>query len=89
MRARPAVDDLYCPIIQELREHRILERFPGRTEADLYLWIMDHRYYLAQRYGQAVDFEAAALDYAQHYAPDLLRRLWRRALQRWRAQPTP
>jgi hypothetical protein len=82
-------DDLYVPIIKELREHRILERFPGRTEADLYLWIMDHRYYLAQRYGQQVDFEAATLDYAQHYAPDLLRRLWQRALQRWRGQPTP
>lgn len=82
-------DDLYHPIIAELCEHHLLERFPGRTEADLYLWIMDHRYYLAQRYGQEVDFEAAALDYAQHYAPDLLQRLWQRALQRWRGQPTP
>jgi len=82
-------DDLYRPIIEELREHRLLERFPGRTEADLYLWIMDHRYFLAQRYGQEVNFEAAALDYVQHYAPDLLHRLWQRARQRWRGQATP
>lgn len=32
-------DNVYHPVIQLIREYGILEVFPGRTEADLYLWI--------------------------------------------------
>ena len=71
-------DTLYCPVITEIREHHMLKRFPGRTEADLYLWIMDHRFYLAQASGADVGTEQAAKDYAAHYAPNPLRRLWQR-----------
>jgi len=32
-------DNVYQPVIHLIREYGILEVFPGRTEADLYLWI--------------------------------------------------
>jgi hypothetical protein len=32
-------DYVYLPVIRLIREYRILEVFPGRTEADLFLWI--------------------------------------------------
>ena len=32
-------DHVYQPIVSLIREYQILEHFPGRTEADLYLWI--------------------------------------------------
>src|SRR5919112_776211 len=32
----------YCPISEMIREERILDAFPGRTELDLYLWIVYH-----------------------------------------------
>jgi len=32
-------DHVYQPVIHLIREYGILEVFPGRTEADLYLWI--------------------------------------------------
>jgi len=32
-------DNVYQPIAELIREYGILEHFPGRTEADLYLWI--------------------------------------------------
>ena len=37
----------YRPIAEMIREERILDAFPGRTELDLYLWIVFHRERLA------------------------------------------
>jgi hypothetical protein len=37
----------YRPIAEMIREERILDAFPGRTELDLYLWIIYHRERLA------------------------------------------
>ncbi|MEJ7815694.1 MAG: hypothetical protein WKF53_11020 [Rubrobacter sp.] len=37
----------YCPISEMIREDRILDAFPDRTELDLYLWIVYHRERLA------------------------------------------
>ena len=37
----------YRPIAEMIREERILDAFPGRTEIDLYLWIVNHRERLA------------------------------------------
>ena len=36
-------DMVYLPIVQVIREQRVLKRFPGRTDADLYRWVMDNR----------------------------------------------
>jgi hypothetical protein len=33
----------YSPIAEMVREERVLEAFPDRTELDLYLWIVNHR----------------------------------------------
>jgi hypothetical protein len=54
-------------MIEIFRRHQILKKFPGRTEADLYLWITNHRYFLMQKYGPDVGFENAALDFAEKY----------------------
>jgi uncharacterized ParB-like nuclease family protein len=77
-------DRLYKRVVDETREHKVLDKFPGRTEADLYLWIMDHRYYLTKQYGEDVGSEKAAVDFGKHFSPDILRRLWLKAKQRWR-----
>ena len=37
----------YRPVAEMIREERILDAFPGRTELDLYLWIVYHRERLA------------------------------------------
>jgi hypothetical protein len=68
-------DTVYRPVIEIIRAHRLLEDFPGRTEADLYLWIMDHLYYLREAYGPEVDAESAALDYAEQFPEHPIRRL--------------
>lgn len=45
-------DNVYMPIVNVIRQSRILKEFPGKTEADLYLWVLDHQQYLAQAEGQ-------------------------------------
>jgi Domain of unknown function (DUF4032) len=52
--------NLYLPTVQEIQENDLLKDFPGRTEADLYLWISDHRYFLSKAIGHDVGLEAAA-----------------------------
>jgi hypothetical protein len=36
-------DNAYLPLVKMIREQGIVNSFPGRTEADLYLWLVDHR----------------------------------------------
>ncbi|MBO9345936.1 MAG: DUF4032 domain-containing protein [Chloroflexi bacterium] len=61
-------DNLYMPIVEAIRKTGALSDFPGRTEADLYLWIMDHRHFLKEQYGRDVSPEQATADYARQYA---------------------
>lgn len=44
-------DTVYRPMVETIRSSRVLEGFPGRTETDLYFWVMDHLHRLKARYG--------------------------------------
>ncbi|HXD09474.1 MAG TPA: hypothetical protein VN653_05375 [Anaerolineales bacterium] len=44
-------DHVYAPIINTIHETDILKDFPGKTEGDLYLWVLDHQHYLAEEEG--------------------------------------
>lgn len=41
-------DTIYLPVIEIIRNKGLQRDFPNRTEADLYLWIAEHRYYLEE-----------------------------------------
>lgn len=60
-------DNVYQPIIDAIRDEDILDDFPGRTGADLYLWIIDHKHYLREGCGCDVPPEEAATDYAEQF----------------------
>lgn len=47
-------DRVYLPIVQVIRESKVLKAFPGKTEGDLYLWVLDHQHYLAEAEGQSL-----------------------------------
>lgn len=53
-------DKVYLPIVQVIRESNVLDDFPGKTEGDLYLWVLDHQHYLAQTEGQPLQPPAEA-----------------------------
>jgi hypothetical protein len=44
-------DTVYLPIVEIIRSSKILKDFKGKTEADLYLWTLDHQHYLAHEQG--------------------------------------
>jgi hypothetical protein len=41
-------DNVYLPVVEVIRARGVLSAFPERTEADLYRWIMDHRWYMRE-----------------------------------------
>jgi hypothetical protein len=52
-------DTVYMPVVSVIRDTNILRDFPGKTEADLYLWVLDHQRYLAEA-GEALQPPEAA-----------------------------
>lgn len=60
-------DNVYLPIVREIRTHQLLSYFPGRTEADLYRWIIEHRWYMRERMGSDPGPAQAALSYTQQF----------------------
>jgi hypothetical protein len=73
-------DHLYWPIVRAIRENGILRDFPRRTEADLYLWIMDH-YHFLREHDERIGLEDAAIDFARNYSQRLDKRLLRSVRQ--------
>jgi hypothetical protein len=57
-------DAVYSPIAAIIRESRLLSRFPGATEADLYVFIGKHWGELNRRYGPLFTLEEAAEDFS-------------------------
>jgi len=62
-------DDVYAPARLMIQEKGMLRDFPGRTEADLYLWIVRHRSELEEELGWPIRPEAAASDLATQFGP--------------------
>ena len=58
-------DTVYMPIVQVVRKSGILKEFPGKTEGDLYLWVIDHQHYLAEQGRDLQSPEAAAQDFLE------------------------
>jgi len=58
-------DNVYLPIIRAIRKHGILKQFPGRTEADLYIWISRWQHELSERYDKFISAEEAVDDFGE------------------------
>ncbi len=69
-------DTVYRPIVDVIREQKVLAGFPGRTESDLYLWLVDHMHYLRETEGD-VDLVEAAQDFTAEFSERPMDRLVR------------
>jgi hypothetical protein len=67
--------NVYKPITDVIREDRILSRFPGRTCADLYVWVVKHWDELKHKYGHTFTMQDAARDFSKRYGKSLWQRL--------------
>jgi nucleotide-binding universal stress UspA family protein len=61
-------DTVYLPVVNIIRERGLLIDFPDRTEADLYLWIADHRAALEEELKSEVEIANAADDLAGQFS---------------------
>lgn len=59
-------NNVYNPIAQIIKEQWLLANFSGRTEADLYVWIVKHWDFLKKKYG-AYSMAEAARDFSRKY----------------------
>ena len=74
-------DEVYLPMVQVIQDNQILKNFPNRTEADLYIWIIEHMWYLREEYQQDISMAEAATHYARAYSEHPFR--WLMDLARW------
>ncbi len=75
------IENVYLPIVEEIRRSGILKEFPGRTEADLYLWIAQHREQLRARYGlsRPPSPHTAVTTFAEEHGGHPVRRILKQA----------
>lgn len=59
------VDNIFSPMIDVIREQKIMSHFPDRTESDLYVWIIEHLAYIKQRFPSGIGFHEAASDFSR------------------------
>lgn len=77
--AKSWFDNVYTPIVREIRRDGLLATFPGKTEGDLYLWIVRHWDNLKNSTGnQSVSITAAARDYKKRFGTGFLDRMKQR-----------
>lgn len=48
-------DVVYTPVARAIAQHGLLDGFPGRTEADLYLFLSEHRAQLEKEFGWSLE----------------------------------
>jgi hypothetical protein len=68
-------DNVYSPAITVIREQWLLVNFPGRTESDLYVWIVKHWDFLKKKY-RGYSLADAAGDFSRKYGQNKGRFLW-------------
>jgi hypothetical protein len=59
--------EVYQPIIKIIKEEWLRFNFPGRSESDLYVWIVKHWDFLKKKYGVHYSISCAAEDFAAKY----------------------
>ena len=65
----------YRPIAQMIREEKVLDAFPNRTEMDLNFWIVNHREHLAlEALDESVTPSTAKEDILRHETGRRIRR---------------
>lgn len=67
-------DNVYRPALTLIRKYDVLEQASGRTEADLYLWMVDHLREVREEYGddaQTRSFSDALQDFLKTHRIDV------------------
>ncbi len=61
-------DTIYKPVVEIIRNKGLQRDFPNRTEADLYLWIAEHRSYLEEALQTSLDPARVVTNLSEQYS---------------------
>ena len=61
-------DNVYGPVVEAIKDSGVLEAFPRRTEADLYIWVAYHRERLKELYGEMPPDREVAATLAERFS---------------------
>lgn len=75
--------NVFMPIVEVIRERKLLSRFYGRTEADLYVWLVKHWDDLKKEHGGEFPLDRAAEDFSGRFGKGVWRR-FAEAIRKWR-----
>lgn len=68
-------DEVYLPLAKLIQDQNILKDFPDRTVTDLYLWIIEHLWFLREQYHEEVSLEDAADHFKREFTKKPLSRI--------------
>jgi hypothetical protein len=71
------VHNVYLPAVESIREYDLLKDFPGRTEADLYLWIKKHQWELQHEWNREIPIYEVAKDLSHRFSDRFRKRMHR------------
>lgn len=63
--------NIFLPIIETISRESMVSRFPNRTRADLYMWIVQHWDDLKKKYGEKISIQEAARDFSNQFGKSL------------------
>jgi len=68
-------DNVYSPMVASIDEHQLLDDFPDRTRADLYLWIIEYEWFLREAYRNDYSFQVVSSQFKERFTGSPSRRL--------------
>jgi hypothetical protein len=68
-------DNVYAPLVELIIDNHLLEDFPDRTEADLYLWIIEYEWFVREAYRHEFSFQVVSRRFRQRFTDSPSRKL--------------
>lgn len=68
-------DDVYSPLMDLIKKNELLEQFPERTEADLYLWIIEYEWFVREAYRNEFSFQVISTRFKERFTSSPSRKL--------------
>jgi uncharacterized membrane protein YfbV (UPF0208 family) len=68
-------DDVYSPLMDLINKNELLDQFPERTEADLYLWIIEYEWFVREAYRNEFSFQVISSRFKERFTTSPSRKL--------------
>lgn len=82
LAARDWLANVFLPVCELFRQAGVVDLFPAKTAAELYVEVMTHKYFLSRAEGRDVGLPAAVKDYGERFGDQPpLAAFWRRVLR--------